>query len=84
MYKIAQIKLKDDQRAKLKQMNELEYNDDVMNKFKLIIYKWDIEKAIKYYKNDQFCKLFCIDADLEYGCNKGNSCKLLHTYIHIV
>ena len=45
------------------------YSDEIMNLFKLKLYKWNVNDAIKYYKNDKFCNDYCIRTkDGKYGC----------------
>ena len=45
-----------------------------MNQFELMIYKWNLNDAIKYYKNDSFCDHFCIWKNWKYGCKNKNKC----------
>ena len=59
---------------------EYGYNDEKFNQFKLMIYNWNINNAIKYYYNDSFCCDYCIDDDDEYGCKKqNNQCAFEHS-----
>ena len=59
---------------------EFEYKDEKLNQFKLMIYNWNIDDAIKYYKNDSFCHDYCIDKNYEYGCDKqANQCPFEHS-----
>ena len=58
-------------------MKEKGFGDELMNRFKLIIYNWDIDMSIKHYKIDNFCHLFCIYPNNEYGCT-NKSCTLPH------
>ena len=41
------------------------------DRFKLMIYDWDVDKTIKYYEKDAFCIGYCIGMHSdEYGCPK--------------
>ena len=46
------------------------FKDERMNLFKLKLYNWSLNDAIKYYKNDKFCLDYCIHKYYKYGCNK--------------
>ena len=51
------------------QMGWILYSDETMNLFKLKLYKWNVNDAKKYYKNDNFCLDYCIrSSDGKYGC----------------
>ena len=39
-----------------------------------MIYKWNLNDAMKYYKNDSFCNHYCIDQNWKYGCKNENKC----------
>ena len=55
------------------------YSDEIMNLFKLKLYKWNVNDAKKYYKNDKFCNDYCIDKDWnQYGCSK-KKCPFQHS-----
>ena len=45
-------------------MNEIGLKNEIMNRLKLIIYKWDIGNAVNYYNND--IKIF---KSLSINCN---------------
>ena len=67
----------------LAQINEMGYNDEILNILKLIIYKWNINDVINYYNNDSFCHLYCIGKNYNwsYGCNLDhNKCKFEHSF----
>ena len=68
--------LEDDKTQKLAQIKERCGNDDSLNFFKLTIYKWDLNDAVKYYKNDKFCWDYCINQK----CNNTTDvdCKYTH------
>ena len=54
-------------------------SDEIMNLFKLKLYKWNINDAIKYYKDDEFCNDYCIDPHWKkYGCPK-KKCPFQHS-----
>ena len=63
-------------------MKEMGYNDEILNVFKLTIYKWNINDAINHYENDSFCHLYCIcNNDDYYGCpNNDQKCKFRHSF----
>ena len=71
--------------SKLVQMRKMGYNDHLMNKFKLILYNGNVNDAIKFYKSDRFCHLYCIDGtSAKYGCNINQkdekNCELDHSF----
>ena len=48
-----------------------QFPDQIDNLFKLKLYKWNVNDAIKYYKNDKFCNQYCIcKKNNIYGCSK--------------
>ena len=50
-----------------------------MNLFKLKLYKWNVNDAKKYYKNDKFCYDYCTRSrDGKYGCLK-KKCPYQHS-----
>ena len=60
--------------------NEHGFQDEVKNLFKLQIYEWNINEAIKYYHKDKFCHNYCIRLRKQpYGCKFGQKCKFQHT-----
>ena len=64
----------------MKMKAEYGYNDEILNQFKLMIYNWNINNAIKYYNNDSFCHDYCIDYNFKYGCKKqDNQCPFKHS-----
>ena len=64
------------------QMGWIFYSDEIMNLFKLKLYKWNVNDAKKYYKNDKFCLDYCIGRnDSKYGCLK-KKCPYQHS-IHL-
>ena len=66
-----------EQRFKLSRLKESKGNDDILNQFKLLIYDWDVGKAIKYYENDEFCVDYCFSR-----CGKRqNTCKAKHSLL---
>ena len=51
-------------------------NDEIKNQFKLMIYDWDLEKAMKYYKRDLFCHYYCLST-----CRREESkCSFEHLF----
>ena len=54
------------------------FKDETMNLFKLKLYNWKINDAIKYYKHDNFCLVYCVDKNYKYGCLK-NECSYVHS-----
>ena len=81
--------LTDDQRFTLNQFKEKYPNDSTTALLKLMIYNWNQQEAIKYFKNDKFCHNYCIGKNKRtYGCSKdNNTCQFehstnnLHTFI---
>ena len=71
-----------DQQSQLKILKEKGFTNELLNQFKLIIYEWNIDNVLKYYKNDNFCKLYCINHNHKpYGCYQTqNMCDLLHSH----
>ena len=67
-----------DESNKLETMSRMGYDDTILNTFKLIIYEWKIDEAIKHYRHDHFCHLYCIDETGKYGC-QSHVCRLKHT-----
>ena len=69
------------QRLKIRKMESIHnQKDKSLNQFKLMIYNWNIDDAIKYYNNDSFCYDYCIDEDYKYGCRKQeNKCPFEHS-----
>ena len=67
-------------------MTKKGYKNELLNRFKLIIYYWDTDKAIKYYKNDLFCHLYVIcGRNKKYGCRKTDKqCKFEHDDKHSI
>ena len=69
-------------------IEQLGYDDSILNQFKLTLYKWNINDAMKYYKHDKFCYLYCIGGELpidslstDYGCKKTDeTCAFDHRY----
>ena len=62
-------------------MTALGYKDEKLNQFKLIIYDWNVDQAVKYYKDDIFCHLYCIcpnnfEEYKQYGCPHNKPCNL--------
>ena len=49
---------------------KLGFTDEIMNFFKLKLSGWNLNDAIKYYKNDKFCLDYCIRQKYKYGCKK--------------
>ena len=70
-----------DQILMLKKMKDvLGYDDDTLNTFKLMIYDWDVDKAIKYYNTDSFCHGYCIHNNYNHGYAKQqNQCQFEHS-----
>ena len=65
--------------------NEMGFEDEIMNLFKLKLYNWNINNAIKYHKNDKFCLDYCIDKDdTKYGCQKGTKFLFGCSYQHSI
>ena len=58
--------------------NESGFQDETMNLFKLKLYNWNVNDAIKYYKNDKFCMNYCIDKNYKYGC-RNKQCPYKHS-----
>ena len=55
-------KFSSDQQLLIKKMNSVHHlADRTLNALKLIIYDWDINKAVKYYKQDDFCIDYFLD-----------------------
>ena len=59
---------------KLEKVKEKCGDDKQINFFKLSIYKWEVNDAIKFYKNDKFCWDYCISKK----CNNQQSCPYKH------
>ena len=58
-----------DQRSKVFQLkSEFGCRDEILNQFKLMIYKWKLNDALVYYKQDSFCNDYCIFKNWNYGC----------------
>ena len=66
----------------MKQENGME--DETMNLFKLKLYNWNVNDAIKYYKNDKFCNHYCINKNHKYGCNKSQNFLFGCSYEHSI
>ena len=55
--------------------------DDKLNIFKLILYRWDINKAVKYYKKDEFCLNYFFGECKNGTGNNNKKCGFgLHKY----
>ena len=71
--------LSKDKQSKLSKMKEKHgLKDETMNLFKLKLYSWNVNDAIKYYKQDKFCLDYCIGKNYEYGCI-NNKCSYVHS-----
>ena len=56
------------------------FKDKTMNFFKLQLYDWNVNDAIKYYKQDKFCLDYGVSKnDHKYGCNKWLLCSYEHS-----
>ena len=51
--------------------------DDVTAIFKLMIYDWNLNEAIKYYENDKFCHAYCIFKKHTAKCSAQHSSNTL-------
>ena len=60
--------------------NDMGFTDESLNLFKLMIYKWDMNQARKYYEKDKFCNDYCIFQNKKDGCvNNEYQCPFDHS-----
>ena len=60
----------------INKMRERGFKDNVLNRWKLMIYNGSINLACKYYRYDEWCHQYCI-----FGiCKHENKCKGSHRY----
>ena len=57
---------------------EMGFEDEKMNLFKLKLYNWNVNDATKYYQNDIFCHKYCICKNYKYGC-ANKQCRYQHS-----
>ena len=61
------------QKASMKKLQKLGYKDEILNKFKLVIYNGNLNDVLQYYKYDRFCNLYCVGQyNTKYGCKNVN------------
>ena len=66
----------------IKQMkSKHKLKDEKLNIFKLIIYEWDIIKAVEFYKEDSFCTDYFLDS--EQKPNDICKCGKQHSYNYV-
>ena len=71
--------LSKEQQSKLfKMKNEMGFQDETMNLFKLKLYNWNVNDALLYYQYDTFCLDYCIRKNKKYGCEK-KQCQYQHS-----
>ena len=54
--------------SKLSMLKNAGFDDEILNKLKLEIYKWNLNDTMYYYEKDNFCHLYCIG-----GTNDSNN-----------
>ena len=71
--------------SKLRRMHRMEYTNDLLNQFKLILYDGNVNDATQFYHSDKFCHLHCIDGtSATYGCKlKISMMKTAHLNIQV-
>ena len=71
----------ENQKSKLQTLQKKRGGDEILNIFKLIIYHWNLNEALTYYKKEKFCHLYCIaENDSKFGCTRANQCEFQHSY----
>ena len=60
----------------MKELEQLGFDDNVLNYWKLTIYNGNVNLACKYYHYDEWCHQYCIFS----SCKNNNHCKGKHRY----
>ena len=67
-------KVEDEKKQQIEEIEKRCGKNKTLNFFKLSIYKWDLNDATKFYKNDKFCWNYCIYKK----CKNKNKCQYHH------
>ena len=64
-------------------MKQMGYKDEILNKLKLEMYDWNLDNAVTYYQQDNFCHLYYVGGNgdrgnAKYGCLQKSGCQLKH------
>lgn len=57
--------LSEEESGKMLKLKDEGFTDMTLNYYKLFLYNWDFEKAVEFYKQDEFCLLHCIDPNVQ-------------------